>query len=899
LYGQPPPLATPPQPSPLYGQPPPLATPPQPPPLYDCTIQVANATTVTATSYILDMNMMTVNGLTVNGQQYPISGIGPRNVLVPANDVITWHSSYSSSFVLCGDGVFVACSPGSTCPAGVTCRAATDCTRCPAGTVSSGGTCSECTDQGKIANAAQSACEFCKAGTKPNAARSKCRSCTGDTYSQFGVQCLNCTDGIVDATKTTCTLCPDGLRPNTLGSACICQHGRFNRSKDAQCYENDYSPPASFVRECIPCEELNLLGSGECVQAEQCSDADFHVRPGWLQLIREDGVRSSIFRCKHENACLDNRCNPGNTGPLCGVCEADYRRDSSGQCSACGTSTWAGVAILALILIILGLVVIILGLTVDRWGQHLVTVQALSDYLVELQLKAVAKIFVATMQILTAFTDVLNVEMPFDFQSLLQLLAIFRFDLLSILGLGCLMEDSYANSLATNFGLVVTMVLMSVGIAILERYKEPSKSKLQTFFDAADTANMDGTGLTLEEIVAVIHQVDDAVEPGRVKGMFMEADADSSERLSFDEFYAAYTQESGLGGLLRRAQRKRSFNDSLGRMFLLVFLVYPGLTSKIFDIFLCRDLGPGATPQSVLHADYGVDCDDTSVVRNGMGVLLVGIWPIGVPAALLISMLQYREAIVAQDEAALRMFQFVIADYKLEYWYWEVVELARKLLLSGLIVVLGRGTVAQAAAALMISCFFLVLSAKVEPFKSRALNAIKTVSEVQLFMVLLVCVILQTRGNNLDAEWITVEGYGVIQTVATLAILPITMGFIVYNVRMLQMDLKRARTDDPKATTDSEGDTRMKWHNPLDTDDDGDLQEMETVSHSSAASGSNASLDALLTATSLNHVAAAIVDLGVAEFADFADVTDEDLQECGLKKIEIKRLRRHLAGVLE
>jgi hypothetical protein len=72
-----------------------------------------------------------------------------------------------------------------------------------------------------------------------------------------------------------------------------------------------------------------------------------------------------------------------------------------------------------------------------------------------------------------------------------------------------------------------------------------------------------------------------------------------------------------------------------------------------------------------------------------------------------------------------------------------------------------------------------------------------------------------------------------------------------------------------------------------------------TVSHSSAASVSNASLDALLTAASLNHVAAAIADLGVAEVADFVDVTDEDLQECGLKKIEIKRLRRHLAGKME
>ena len=67
---------------------------------------------------------------------------------------------------------------------------------------------------------------------------------------------------------------------------------------------------------------------------------------------------------------------------------------------------------------------------------------------------------------------------------------------------------------------------------------------------------------------------------------------------------------------------------------------------------------------------------------------------------------------------------------------------------------------------------------------------------------------------------------------ATLAILPVTVGLIVYNVRTLQVDLKqgltRSSTDDAKATTDSEGDTVMKVDNPLDTDDDGDaLQEAE------------------------------------------------------------------------
>ena len=38
------------------------------------------------------------------------------------------------------------------------------------------------------------------------------------------------------------------------------------------------------------------------------------------------------------------------------------------------------------------------------------------------------------------------------------------------------------------------------------------------------------------------------------------------------------------------------------------------------------------------------------------------------------------------------------------------------------------------------------------------------------------------------------------------------------------------------------------------------------------------------------------LDLAPSEVDDFVDVTDADLRECGLKPIEIKRLRRHLGS---
>ena len=55
-------------------------------------------------------------------------------------------------------------------------------------------------------------------------------------------------------------------------------------------------------------------------------------------------------------------------------------------------------------------------------------------------------------------------------------------------------------------------------------------------------------------------------------------------------------------------------------------------------------------------------------------------WPIGLPIVLLIVLYQRRELIRQGDEETLQELDFVIGDYKTEYWYWEVVELGRQVL---------------------------------------------------------------------------------------------------------------------------------------------------------------------------------------------------------------------------
>ena len=55
---------------------------------------------------------------------------------------------------------------------------------------------------------------------------------------------------------------------------------------------------------------------------------------------------------------------------------------------------------------------------------------------------------------------------------------------------------------------------------------------------------------------------------------------------------------------------------------------------------------------------------------------------------------QLRESSFAKS----KHLKFFFADYKPEYWYWEIIELARKLFLTGFMVLLWQGTMVQVSA---------------------------------------------------------------------------------------------------------------------------------------------------------------------------------------------------------
>eukprot|EP01051_Picozoa_sp_SAG22_P007429 SAG22_NODE_523_length_9482_cov_4.992548_6_plen_279_part_00 len=188
-------------------------------------------------------------------------------------------------------------------------------------------------------------------------------------------------------------------------------------------------------------------------------------------------------------------------------------------------------------------------------------------------------------------------------------------------------------------------------------------------------------------------------------------------------------------GTDRRA-RNAALQEGLSAGFFVVMLQYPRVSSKIFAVLRCRWLGPTDKGPAVLEEDFRVDCmsEQYRWYETAASVLVVLI-PIGVPLFALVVLLRAarRTALAAashdentiarsgddedeqgqddQEDRTLRIvmepddtvedlhgrtaktvhaalsrkFGFLVDDYRPECYWYEPVDLLRKLALTSLL----------------------------------------------------------------------------------------------------------------------------------------------------------------------------------------------------------------------
>ena len=516
------------------------------------------------------------------------------------------------------------------------------------------------------------------------------------------VICGLCTAGMYKpdpaGQETICRACPQDDAVGPLGatspSQCGCPAGKYMEA-DATCV---LCPKGALCAEATTPALLNLsagmwrIGS-HSTAIETCQSA----------AVCRGGINTSTY------------CSPGNTGPLCAVCDDGFRKSKTGECISCSGAQASLSFADALPLIVIFCIVApcVIFCCRRRWrrarrqrveaGSSLEKERGAQKRAYREPSKVLAqrilsgaltkiKILTAHQQVLQGLAGVFRLTWPPAFKEVLAYLSVFNFDFVTLVPIDCLFRYNFLSALffRTLLPLAVVGALLIAGRAALRR-------------------NKDGP----------------------------------------------------IGYLL--------FNGGI----LVVFLCYPGVTQICFRFF--QDYQFDADYGTYLIADYSINTAGAAYIAvRPFAIAMVCVWPFGVPCIIALLLwrsraplleIRRRERIIRhvydahlwsqhltqqkllgepvgprdEDELDVEGYLWSLTEsYRGTVFYFEVIEyLLQKLTLVGLLVFVQPGSLEQLVIGLIVCFIYCMVCCYLMPFGSKTDNVMVCGTQFSLFIAML------------------------------------------------------------------------------------------------------------------------------------------------------------------
>ena len=259
--------------------------------------------------------------------------------------------------------------------------------------------------------------------------------------------------------------------------------------------------------------------------------------------------------------------------------------------------------------------------------------------------------------------------------------------------------------------------------------------------------------------------------------------------------------------LRKRKGAEVAIKTAKNYLFGVMFLFYPTICNTVFRSWECRELVKDSV--SILEADDRLRCDSTQIeTLQFISAIVIVAVSAGVPVFFIVLLVrksrEYELTNVEENsEIARRMavefnvedrvakfiirdvtsmgqdFGFLLDAYRPEMYYWESFDMIRKLLLVGLVLLVGRGSVSQSVVALMLSFMFFALQMETKPFKVSQDNLFRAATEIHVFWVIVIALALRSDLSdevNLSDDMTAEDVYDWSLCIAFLLLIPI--GFV-------------------------------------------------------------------------------------------------------------------------
>ena len=404
------------------------------------------------------------------------------------------------------------------------------------------------------------------------------------------------------------------------------------------------------------------------------------------------------YKCPIEGSCkggLDSSCKNGYEGPLCGVCSLGYFKQLQ-TCTQCPTKKWI-MGQLAIIAVISLICIAVLVMSSKRN-----TTKARGRTLIDMffsKLKIVIGFYQLTNGLLEVFS---YIKWPDSLQVIGKYSEILQLNILQVAPIQCLFPGLRIDA----FGSLLS--IMTINAAVI---------------------GLSAIGYGVHRVIIL-----------------------RSQNLE------------GEGKSKRASKTKELVYRNL---FFFLYVTYLSTCSKTASVLppacitLCRDNKEDLC-HKYLKADYTVECQRAEYNKWLILAYISTAYIFALPAASFIALLRQKKVLLATREAEtddpatgnemISGLSFLFENYKIRSWYWELVEMSRKVILTSGLILVGEESRSYIGLTWVIAGMYGVLFAWMKPMNDGFENRLMTTSLAVTVVNLGVGAVSRIPAENLPAS---------------------------------------------------------------------------------------------------------------------------------------------------
>ena len=379
--------------------------------------------------------------------------------------------------------------------------------------------------------------------------------------------------------------------------------------------------------------------------------------------------------CPIEESCiggLDSPCNDGYEGPLCSVCSSGYYKQLQ-TCNKCPSKSWIAGQI-SVIVVILLIIIAVSVWTGTRKNKKDTGERSLTDTFLS-TIKIAIGFYQVTYGLLEAFS---YIKWPDSLQVIGKYSEILQLNILQMTQVHCLSPGLNVDAFANLFA------IMAMNVAVIV-------------------------------IAGVAYGV---------------------RKLTISRKRHLEEEE-----MLRKLSREKEL--VYRNLFFILYITYLSTCYKTATVLpiACRKVCQEEGQYCIMYlkADYSIQCHGSNY-NNLITVAYISVaYIIALPLATFIALWRQRRTLLAtEDEETLDVpepsteviigLRFLFENYKARAWYWELVEMSRKVIVTSGLILVGQESRSYIGLAWVIAGMYGVLFAWTHPIQDAFENKLMTTS---------------------------------------------------------------------------------------------------------------------------------------------------------------------------